>query len=142
MNFKKYHLRKRSYRLAVALEFKRFCCLTATRRFGEDGRRVKRRAALFDTRPLYYCFCLCLNPLPSLTGTFAYAASPASVCAIPPTCQLKHPKSMSVSASGHPRMLLPPVGGAGDTSTAVEKNAQSCKTDTCPPLRNFMLWIS
>lgn len=136
MNFKKYYLKKRSYRLAVAPESKRFCRLTETRRFGEDGTRVKQQVALFDTRPLSCCFCLCL------TRTFAYAASPASICAIPPSRQLKHPKSMSTSASGHPRMLPPPVGSAGDNSTAAEKNARACETDMRPPLLNFMLWIS
>ncbi|XP_075700042.1 MAP/microtubule affinity-regulating kinase 3 isoform X5 [Rhinoderma darwinii] len=42
----------------------------------------------------------------SLTGIFAYATSPASVCAISSIfARLRHPKSMSMSASRHSEML-------------------------------------
>ncbi|XP_075049358.1 MAP/microtubule affinity-regulating kinase 3 isoform X6 [Mixophyes fleayi] len=44
----------------------------------------------------------------SLTGIFSYATSPASVCAISSIfARLRHPKSMSRSASRHSQMLPP-----------------------------------
>ncbi|XP_069853599.1 MAP/microtubule affinity-regulating kinase 3 isoform X3 [Dipodomys merriami] len=55
----------------------------------------------------------------SLTEVFAYAASPASVCATPSTCRLRHQKSMSMSASGHPKMMLPPIDSEGDNFKAI-----------------------
>ncbi|XP_032962869.1 MAP/microtubule affinity-regulating kinase 3 isoform X8 [Rhinolophus ferrumequinum] len=55
----------------------------------------------------------------SLTEVSAHAASPASVCTIPSTCRLRHQKSMSMSASGHPKTLLPPVDSEGDNFMAV-----------------------
>uniref|UniRef100_A0A8I5ZV33 non-specific serine/threonine protein kinase n=1 Tax=Rattus norvegicus TaxID=10116 RepID=A0A8I5ZV33_RAT len=54
----------------------------------------------------------------SLTEVFAYAASPASLCATS-TCRLRHQRSMSVSASGHPKMVLPPIDSEGDTFKAI-----------------------
>ncbi|XP_072486234.1 MAP/microtubule affinity-regulating kinase 3 isoform X4 [Notamacropus eugenii] len=49
----------------------------------------------------------------SLTEMFAYAASPASVCSTSSTCiRLRHQKSMS--ASGQPKMILPPIDSEGD----------------------------
>ncbi|XP_055143990.1 MAP/microtubule affinity-regulating kinase 3 isoform X8 [Symphalangus syndactylus] len=53
----------------------------------------------------------------SLTEMFAYAASPASVCTS--TCRLRHQKSMSMSASGHPKMMLPPIDSEGDNFKAI-----------------------
>ncbi|XP_043838345.1 MAP/microtubule affinity-regulating kinase 3 isoform X12 [Dromiciops gliroides] len=51
----------------------------------------------------------------SLTEMFAYAASPASVCTTSSTCiRLRHQKSMSMSASGQPKMMLPPIDSEGD----------------------------
>lgn len=58
------------------------------------------------------------KPSPSLTEVFAYAASPASLCATS-TCRLRHQRSMSVSASGHPKMVLPPIDSEGDTFKAM-----------------------
>ncbi|XP_031310260.1 MAP/microtubule affinity-regulating kinase 3 isoform X12 [Camelus dromedarius] len=55
----------------------------------------------------------------SLTEMFAYAASPASVCTTSSTCRLRHQKSMSMSASGHPKMMLPPIDSEGDNSKAI-----------------------
>ncbi|KAG8449279.1 hypothetical protein GDO86_016084 [Hymenochirus boettgeri] len=50
----------------------------------------------------------------SLTGIFAYATSPASVCTISSIfARLRHPKSMSMSASRHSEML-PPVAREAD----------------------------
>ncbi|XP_068110318.1 MAP/microtubule affinity-regulating kinase 3 isoform X3 [Hyperolius riggenbachi] len=50
----------------------------------------------------------------SLTGIFAYATSPASVFAISSIfARLRHPKSMSMSASRHSEML-PPITSEGD----------------------------
>ncbi|OCT68420.1 hypothetical protein XELAEV_18039720mg [Xenopus laevis] len=50
----------------------------------------------------------------SLTGIFTYATSPASVCAISSIfARLRHPKSMSMSASRHSEML-PPIASEGD----------------------------
>ncbi|XP_040598358.1 MAP/microtubule affinity-regulating kinase 3 isoform X5 [Mesocricetus auratus] len=54
----------------------------------------------------------------SLTEVFAYAASPASLCATS-TCRLRHQKSMSMSASGHPKMMLPPIDSEGDNFKAI-----------------------
>ncbi|XP_029397055.1 MAP/microtubule affinity-regulating kinase 3 isoform X4 [Mus pahari] len=54
----------------------------------------------------------------SLTEVFAYAASPASLCATS-TCRLRHQRSMSMSASGHPKMVLPPIDSEGDTFKAI-----------------------
>ncbi|CAD7688509.1 unnamed protein product [Nyctereutes procyonoides] len=48
-----------------------------------------------------------------------WLASPASVCATSSTCRLRHQKSMSMSASGHPTMMVPPVDSEGDNSKAV-----------------------
>ncbi|XP_012868340.1 PREDICTED: MAP/microtubule affinity-regulating kinase 3 [Dipodomys ordii] len=45
--------------------------------------------------------------------------SPASVCATPSTCRLRHQKSMSMSASGHPKMMLPPIDSEGDNFKAI-----------------------
>ncbi|KAK2104826.1 MAP/microtubule affinity-regulating kinase 3 [Saguinus oedipus] len=53
-----------------------------------------------------------------LTEMFAYAASPASVCTTS-TCRLRHQKSMSMSASGHPKMMLPPIDSEGDNFKAI-----------------------
>ncbi|XP_073854425.1 MAP/microtubule affinity-regulating kinase 3 isoform X15 [Macaca fascicularis] len=53
----------------------------------------------------------------SLTEMFAYAASPASVCTS--TCRLRHQKPMSMSASGHPKMMLPPIDSEGDNFKAI-----------------------
>lgn len=58
------------------------------------------------------------KPSPSLTEVFAYAASPASLCATS-TCRLRHQKSMSLSASGHPKMMLPPIDSEGDNFKAM-----------------------
>ncbi|KAJ1069839.1 hypothetical protein K5549_009862 [Capra hircus] len=55
----------------------------------------------------------------SLTEMFAYAASPASVCKTSSTCRLRHQKSMSMSASGHPKMMLPPIDSEGDNFKAI-----------------------
>ncbi|KAM9294154.1 MAP/microtubule affinity-regulating kinase 3 isoform 1-T1 [Gastrophryne carolinensis] len=50
----------------------------------------------------------------SLTGIFAYATSPASVFAISSIfARLRHPKSMSMSASRHSEML-PPISSEAD----------------------------
>ncbi|KAM4691008.1 MAP/microtubule affinity-regulating kinase 3 isoform 2-T2 [Rhinophrynus dorsalis] len=50
----------------------------------------------------------------SLTGIFAYATSPASVCAISSIfARLRHPKSMSMSASRQSEML-PPIASEAD----------------------------
>nr|XP_021511658.1 MAP/microtubule affinity-regulating kinase 3 isoform X3 [Meriones unguiculatus] len=54
----------------------------------------------------------------SLTEVFAYAASPASLCATS-TCRLRHRESMSLSASGHPKMMLPPIDSEGDNFKAI-----------------------
>ncbi|XP_019494853.1 PREDICTED: MAP/microtubule affinity-regulating kinase 3 isoform X5 [Hipposideros armiger] len=53
----------------------------------------------------------------SLTEVSAHAASPASVCTISSTCRLRHPKSMSMPASGHPK--TPSIDSDGDNFTAV-----------------------
>ncbi|XP_060037105.1 MAP/microtubule affinity-regulating kinase 3 isoform X12 [Erinaceus europaeus] len=52
----------------------------------------------------------------SLTEMFAYAASPASICTTSSTCRLRHQKSMSMSASGHPKMT---VDSEGDNLKAI-----------------------
>ncbi|XP_072284481.1 MAP/microtubule affinity-regulating kinase 3 isoform X6 [Pyxicephalus adspersus] len=55
----------------------------------------------------------------SLTGIFAYATSPASVCAISSIfARLRHPKSMSMSASRHSEML-PPISSETDNFESV-----------------------
>ncbi|KAM5239902.1 MAP/microtubule affinity-regulating kinase 3 isoform 5-T5 [Hipposideros larvatus] len=53
----------------------------------------------------------------SLTDMSAHAASPASVCTISSTCRLRHQKSMSMPASGHPK--TPSIDSEGDNFTAV-----------------------
>ncbi|XP_036697341.1 MAP/microtubule affinity-regulating kinase 3 isoform X12 [Balaenoptera musculus] len=55
----------------------------------------------------------------SLMEMFAYAASPASVCKTSSTCRLRHHKSMSMSGSGRPRMMLPPIDSEGDNFKAI-----------------------
>lgn len=51
----------------------------------------------------------------SLTEMFAYAASPATVCTTSSTSvRLRHQKSMSMSASVHMKMMLPPVNNGTD----------------------------
>uniref|UniRef100_A0A8C5Q9I4 non-specific serine/threonine protein kinase n=1 Tax=Leptobrachium leishanense TaxID=445787 RepID=A0A8C5Q9I4_9ANUR len=61
----------------------------------------------------------------SLTGIFAYATSPASVCAISSIfARLRHPKSMSMSASRHSEMLPP-----------IDSEADNFRHDTIPEQR-------
>ncbi|KAK2504221.1 LOW QUALITY PROTEIN: hypothetical protein MC885_016876 [Smutsia gigantea] len=66
----------------------------------------------------------------SLTEMFTYAASPAPVCTTSSTCRLGHQKSMSMSASGHPKMMLPPIDSEGDNFKAiwdsVNKGVRNC----------------
>ncbi|NWI49933.1 MARK3 kinase, partial [Calyptomena viridis] len=51
----------------------------------------------------------------SLTEMFAYAASPASVCTTSfSSVRLRHQKSMSMSASVHTKMMLPPIDNGAD----------------------------
>lgn len=112
-----------SYRSAIVPEspnkLKRFLLLGGVQGSGEKG-------CMLDSRLLFgHCSITLLflplpepTPSPSLTEVLAYAASPASLCATS-TCRLRHQRSMSVSASGHPKMVLPPIDSEGDTFKAM-----------------------
>ncbi|XP_053331443.1 MAP/microtubule affinity-regulating kinase 3 isoform X5 [Spea bombifrons] len=67
----------------------------------------------------------------SLTGIFAYATSPASVCAISSIfARLRHPKSMSMSASRHSEMLPPVASEADDVGSATMPDQRTSVSST------------
>uniref|UniRef100_A0A8C0IA31 non-specific serine/threonine protein kinase n=1 Tax=Bubo bubo TaxID=30461 RepID=A0A8C0IA31_BUBBB len=84
---------------------------------------VNRRKSLLFFYAVVCCWSIMLFflPLPepkpphSLTEMFAYAASPASVCTTSfSSVRLRHQKSMSMSASVHTKMMLPPIDNGAD----------------------------
>lgn len=126
INFKKLLVFKKqiqisNYSRIPKTSLRDFCSLTEMRWFGEEGNVLWTTGCSFCHWSIILLFLPLPEPKPppSLTEMFAYAASPASVCKTSSTCRLRHQKSMSMSASGHPKMMLPPIDSEGDNFKAM-----------------------
>lgn len=125
INFLNCCFKKSRYRLAVAPEslnrFKRFLFLDKDEMVWGGRLYALNKSCSFCHQSIILLFLPLPEPKPppSLMEMFAYAASPASVCKTSSTCRLRHHKSMSMSGSGRPKMMLPPIDSEGDNFKAM-----------------------